>query len=186
MMTMGLAIGLPMAFQPLTLAVESEEILSPELAPQLVVVGEIPQVPDIGKASQYLPGRAAVHLVLRIGERRVYVYRGEEILASYPVAVGKEGWETPTGDFEVINMEVDPVFLSLWTGNKIGPGPDNPLGPRWIGFWTDNKTQVGFHGTNYPELIGQAVSHGCVRMHNKDVLALYEQVELGTKVIVEQ
>ncbi|WP_448572469.1 L,D-transpeptidase, partial [Trichothermofontia sp.] len=67
----------------------------------------------------------------------------------------------------------------------IPPGPDNPLGPRWIGFWTDGKNFIGFHGTPNESLIGQAVSHGCVRMRNQDIQALYAQVEMGTPVVVE-
>jgi len=183
----GLGLLSPLLMQP-TQALEGEVPLNTESSPllgNLPLIQDPPQVPALGEAARYLPGQTPVHLVLRLGERRVYVYKGDEELASYPVAVGKEGWETPTGDFEVFNMEVDPIFLSLWTGNKIGPGPDNPLGPRWVGFWTDGKTQVGFHGTNNPDSIGHAVSHGCVRMFNKDVIALYEKVEVGTRVIVE-
>jgi hypothetical protein len=183
----GLGLLSPLFMQP-TQALEGEVPLESDslsLLGELPFMQEITQIPALGEAEKYLPGQTPVHLVLRLGERRVYVYKGDEELASYPVAVGKEGWETPTGNFQVFNMEVDPIFLSLWTGNKIGPGPDNPLGPRWVGFWTDGKTQVGFHGTNNPDSIGHAVSHGCVRMFNKDVLALYEKVEVGTQVIVE-
>ncbi len=142
------------------------------------------ELPPIGEASKFIPVEE-VRLVLRLSQRRVYVYKGNEVQASYPVAIGKPGWETPTGTFNVFTMEKDPIFKSFRTGNEIGPGPDNPLGPRWIGIWTDGKTQLGFHGTNEPELIGEAVSHGCIRMHNKDVMALYEQVSVGTTVVVE-
>ncbi|MGI0494776.1 L,D-transpeptidase family protein [Alkalinema pantanalense CENA528] len=126
-----------------------------------------------------------IHLIVRRGKRRVEVYRGKTQLASYPIAVGKAGWETPIGDFTVINKEENPIFKSFKTGNVIEPGPDNPLGVRWIGIWTDGKTQIGFHGTNQPELIGKAVSHGCIRMRNKDVIALYQYVTVGTPVTVK-
>ncbi|MBW4670577.1 MAG: L,D-transpeptidase [Cyanomargarita calcarea GSE-NOS-MK-12-04C] len=126
-----------------------------------------------------------IHLVVKRGKRRVYVYQGNIVLASYPVAVGKKGWETPLGNFHVFNMEVDPIFKSFRTGQIIAPGPSNPLGVRWIGFWTDGKTQRGFHGTNQDQLIGQAVSHSCIRMLNKDVIALYNYVNVGTLVTIE-
>jgi L,D-transpeptidase ErfK/SrfK len=82
----------------------------------------------------------------------------------------------------VLTMELNPIFKSFKSGRVIPPGPDNPLGVRWIGIWTDGSTQLGFHGTNEPELIGQAVSHGCIRMMNKDVVKLYAQVKDGTPV----
>jgi lipoprotein-anchoring transpeptidase ErfK/SrfK len=65
------------------------------------------------------------------------------------------------------------------------PGPDSALGLRWIGFWTDGKDTIGFHGTPTINSIGQAASHGCVRMRNEDVVALFNQVEMGTLVVVE-
>lgn len=129
---------------------------------------------------------SVVRLVLRRSQRRVYVYKDDKVINSYPVAIGKPGWETPLGDFKVLNMETNPTFKSFKTGRIIPPGPYNPLGTRWIGIWTDGKTQLGFHGTNQPELIGQAVSHGCIRMHNKDVTRLYSQVKPGTLVQVVQ
>jgi L,D-transpeptidase ErfK/SrfK len=148
-------------------------------------------LPSLGDGGTYLPEVApaqdeskVVKLVLKRSERRVYVYEGEKVVSSYRVAVGKAGWETPLGTFKVLSMEENPIFKSFKSGRIIEPGPDNPLGVRWIGIWTDGKTQLGFHGTNEPELIGQAVSHGCIRMHNKDVTKLYGQVKEGTVVTV--
>lgn len=131
------------------------------------------------------PQTNQIRLVVRPKVRRVYVYEGKVRIASYEIAIGKAGWETPSGEYQVFSKEVNPVFKNFRTGDVIQPGPDNPLGVRWIGFWTDGKTQLGFHGTNEPELIGQAVSHGCIRMRNKDVVALFEKVSIGTPVTVE-
>ncbi|XHX76772.1 MAG: L,D-transpeptidase [Stenomitos frigidus ULC029] len=128
----------------------------------------------------------AVRLVVKLSQRQVYVYRGEQVLAKYRIAIGKRGWETPTGSFKVLSKEKNPVFKSFRTGKLIKPGPDNPLGVRWIGIWTDGKTQLGFHGTNQEELLGQAVSHGCIRMRNRDVTAMFDLVSLGTEVVVER
>jgi len=131
------------------------------------------------------PAVREIRLVVKRNQRRVDVYQGEQLLTSYRIAVGKKGWETPLGNFRVFNMETNPTFKSFKTGKIIPPGADNPLGVRWIGIWTDGKTQLGFHGTDQEELIGKAVSHGCIRMHNKDVIALYQLVQIGTLVTVE-
>ncbi|MEL6938193.1 MAG: L,D-transpeptidase family protein [Cyanobacteria bacterium J06598_1] len=123
-------------------------------------------------------------LELRLSERRLSVYRGEMLVANYTVAVGREGWQTPTGEFRVFQKQSDPSWEHPFTGEVIPPGPENPLGTRWIGFWSDGQNSIGFHGTPDESVIGSAVSHGCVRMRNEDVLALYEQVSMDTPVIV--
>ncbi|MDE5115063.1 MAG: L,D-transpeptidase, partial [Trichodesmium sp. St15_bin1_1] len=56
---------------------------------------------------------------------------------------------------------------------------------RWIGFWTDGKDTIGFHGTPTVQSIGSAASHGCVRMYNEDVINLFQKVQVGTQVVVE-
>ncbi|MCC3404370.1 MAG: L,D-transpeptidase [Microcoleus sp. PH2017_10_PVI_O_A] len=154
----------------------------------------VPELPPLGEPSRYIPQEPnapenaieEVRLVLRLRERRVYVYRKNKVQASFPVAVGKGGWETPTGNFKITHMIKDPVWEHPWTGELVPAGPDNPLGSRWIGFWTDGKNVIGFHGTPNPESIGRAASHGCVRMFDKDAQALFEKVAVGTPVIVEK
>ncbi len=127
----------------------------------------------------------ATQLVVKLSQRRVYVYRENKLQASYPIGVGKAGWETPTGTYHVFQMIRNPAWQHPFTGKIIPPGVDNPLGTRWIGFWTDGNNEIGFHGTPQEELVGKAVSHGCVRMRNRDVSRLFEQVEIGTPVIVQ-
>ncbi len=130
----------------------------------------------------------ATRLVLVLGERRVYAYQDDKVLASYPVAIGKKGWETPTGNFQVIQMQKDPVWENPWNGKKVPASINGPIGVRWIGFWSDGKNTVGFHGTpkKHEHFLGKAVSHGCVRMKNPDVVALFELVQPGIPVIVTQ
>lgn len=125
-----------------------------------------------------------VKLVVDLSDRRVFVYHQQKQIASYPIAIGKDGWETPKGDFQVEHKRLNPEWTHPLTGEVMPPGPKNPLGSRWIGFWSDETSEIGFHGTNEEELIGMAVSHGCLRMRNQDVEALYEQVEPGTPVVV--
>ena len=153
---------------------ESRETPSPPIEPAII---DLP-TPE---SSQIDPLR----LVIRLSDRRVYVYEGENLKTSYPIAVGKQGWETPTGTYEVLNMQQNPAWEHPWTGEVIAPGPNNPLGLRWIGFWTDGKNYIGFHGTPNEASVGQAASHGCIRMYNQDILALYTLVSVGTPVIVE-
>lgn len=137
-------------------------------------------LPQISKPSQ-----PKLQLIIRLSDRRVYVYRRDRLLASYPIAVGREGWETPTGEYKVIQKIQEPSWEHPFTGEIIPPGPDNPLGVRWIGFWTDGTNYIGFHGTPNEDTVGQAASHGCIRMLNQDVLLLFDKVTIGTPVIVE-
>jgi lipoprotein-anchoring transpeptidase ErfK/SrfK len=123
-------------------------------------------------------------LIVDLSDRQVYVYQDGKVRANYEIAVGRSGWETPTGKFSIIRMQHNPVWRHPFTKELVPAGPDNPLGSRWIGFWTDGQHQIGFHGTNQENLIGQAVSHGCIRMRESDIHALYEQVAVGTPVIV--
>jgi lipoprotein-anchoring transpeptidase ErfK/SrfK len=159
---------------------------SPATAITSEAVGPLPEVPPLGNASAYLPGETAVQLVLRLGERRVYVYRGDRVVNSYPVAIGKSSTPTPTGTFQVFQMIENPVWQSPWTGRVTNPGADSALGLRWIGFAQMSNGIIGFHGTPTVNSIGQAASNGCVRMYNRDVLELFEQVEMGTTVRVER
>ncbi len=111
-------------------------------------------------------------------------------IASFPIAVGRPGHETPTGRFQVEEMVEHPDFHRFDVKDptrvleRIPPGPANPLGERWIGFAHGGGWTVGIHGTPRPELLGRAVSGGCVRMRNADVIRVYGEVRLGTPVIV--
>lgn len=127
---------------------------------------------------------AKTQVVVDLSDRRTYVYAGDEVIASYPIAIGKKGWETPTGSFQVMHMRHYPIWRHPITGKVFEAGTDSPLGDRWIGFWSDGRNEIGFHGTPEIDLVGTAVSHGCLRMRNSDVRLLYDQVSLGTTVLV--
>ncbi len=131
------------------------------------------------------PAPNQTQIVVDLGDRRVYVYRRTSVIASYPIAVGKKGWETPTGSFQVLNKQSNPPWRHPITGRVFPAGPDSPLGDRWIGFWSDGRNQIGFHGTPEVELVGSAISHGCLRMRNSDIRLLYKQTKMGTPVIVQ-
>ena len=130
------------------------------------------------------PPKSSARLIIDLSARQVHVYREQQLVTSYPIAIGQAGWETPLGSFSILEMQRDPKWQHPITGEVIPPGAANPLGKRWIGFLADGRAHIGFHGTNQEELIGQAVSHGCIRMRNRDVIALYDQITIGTPVEV--
>lgn len=139
--------------------------------------------PEATPAPPPVPQRNT-RLVVDLSDRQVTVYRDEKIRDRYPIAIGQAGWETPSGNFYVTETFENPGWQHPITGENV-TGPDNPLGSRWIGFWSDGRNQIGFHGTNEEALIGQAVSHGCVRMRNQDIEQMFLEVEPGTPVVVQ-
>lgn len=168
----------PQTEAPQSVAVSA--VLSP-LSPQLQ-----PGLDQI--LSDSLHPVALIHrteLVIDLSDRQLSLYQDGMMRSRFDIAVGKPGWETPSGSFSVMSMRKDPVWQNPITRDIVTNPAENPLGSRWIGFWTDGTHQIGFHGTNQTELIGQAVSHGCVRMHDADVQALFDQVAVGTPVVVK-
>jgi L,D-transpeptidase ErfK/SrfK len=136
--------------------------------------------------------QASTYLVLRLKERRLDMMRDDAPapIGSFPIAIGRAGHETPTGRFHVEEMIEHPDYDQIdpndrWRVLKrIRPGPENPLGERWIGIAHGYGWTVGIHGTPQPQLLGQAVSGGCIRMRNVDVIRVYDSVKLGTPITV--
>lgn len=119
-------------------------------------------------------------LVIHKDERRLFWIREGELLRAYPVAVGKPGTETPEGEFEIAHKVKNPIWYFM--KEQIQPGdPKNLLGTRWLGL---NHKGYGIHGTKAAGNVGKAVSHGCIRMKNRDIEELFEWVPIGTKVII--
>lgn len=179
-------ITLSLCLTSVTASIASESTVA--LNNELLKV-DLPSIPPLKEANAYLyfPDEVAtLKLVLRLGAKKVEVYEGDKLITSFPVAVGKKGWETPKGEFEIIQMIENPSWENPWTGKVSPPSPNGPLGERWIGFWTNGKDFIGFHGTPGEHLIGQAVSHGCVRMKNSDIKELFKFVSLGVPVTVVQ
>ncbi len=105
---------------------------------------------------------------------------GQEIIKTYRVSTGKDSC-TPVGTFKIINKIIDPPWYKE-PGVMIPSGdPKNVLGSRWLGI---SKESYGIHGTTQPELIGQSVTEGCVRMRNAEVEELYILVPEGTEVVI--
>lgn len=166
-------LALPSAAQ----AVAEAPTLSPAPLP---TSGKLPE----SELLKWPPPEQKLELVLELSERQLHIYQGSILTKTFPVAVGKLGWETPTGIFEVAYMLENPGWTNPFTGELVPPGPENPLGERWISFWTDGQNEIGFHGTPNRESIGQAASHGCVRLYNEHIRELYNLVSPGTLVTV--
>ena len=126
-----------------------------------------------------------VRLEVSRSRHQLALYRGTNKLKIYPVAVGRAGWETPLGDYKVLQLVRNPAWQHPLTGEVYeSDDPGNELGHYWIGFIQNDKGVIGFHGTPHPETVGKTVSHGCVRMFERDIAELFPQVQLGTPVIV--
>lgn len=170
--SLGFFLGLLLPVQPL--------LANPA---RMADIGPEPITSAAAAAAAALPLR----LELNVTKRQVTLYRGEQAVKTYPVAVGKPGWETPVGNFKVAQMFEDPVWQNPFSGGQVAGGdPENPLGRRWIGFWTDGKNWIGFHGTPNTASVGNAASHGCVRMYPQDIQELFSQVKVGIPVIVKK
>jgi lipoprotein-anchoring transpeptidase ErfK/SrfK len=126
-------------------------------------------------------------IIVRNGERALYYLRGDGTALRYRIAVGRNAMQWK-GYQQVIDMQKRPA----WSPPSIiraaqpnlpdvipGGAPNNPMGEAAIVL----GDEFAIHGTNRPDTIGKAVSYGCFRMHNEDILDLYGRVSLGTKVV---
>jgi lipoprotein-anchoring transpeptidase ErfK/SrfK len=130
-------------------------------------------------------------IVVETKRRELYLVLPNRKAVRYSVAVGEEafGW---TGTARVArkaewpDWNPPPEMKRRWPHvHYVSGGPSNPLGARALYlFQGDRDTLYRIHGTNEPETIGRAVSSGCIRMRNIDVVDLYNRVQPGTKVIV--
>ena len=125
-------------------------------------------------------------IVVSISQRKLRLIRNGRVWKTFSIAVGQPAYPTPTGEYEINDKQVDPVWTppnSPWAAElkSIPAGPGNPLGTRWIG---TTAPAIGIHGTYADSSIGYAASHGCMRMHIPDVEELYEQVAVGMKVSI--
>ena len=111
----------------------------------------------------------------------VGVGRGKLYEAGFFTVGAKKEWPSwrPTDDMIARN----PDQYAKWADGMPG-GPDNPLGARALYLFDEagNDTFLRIHGTPEPWTIGSAVSNGCVRLANEDIMALYDQVELGAPI----
>jgi lipoprotein-anchoring transpeptidase ErfK/SrfK len=131
--------------------------------------------PAVSKVSP--PSRVHRVVLVSITDRRLAVIEDGNVLAYFPVAVGAAVSPSPTGEFEIVNRVAAPAY---YHDGVVMPASENsPVGTRWIGL---NLKGYGIHGTNAPQSIGQAASHGCIRLKNRDVERLYAMLRVGDVV----
>ncbi len=172
-----------------------------------MALGEVAYVDYAGMApggAYHAPGDDETYLQVSIGERRLRVLKGSEVLHEFPVAVGKGaylrhrdaengGWlfETPVGVFSVGRKETDPVWYAPdWHFIEKGmavPSSDSTrryfpgeMG-RYAVYLGDG---LAIHGTKVQASIGRAVSHGCMRLSDEAIEAVYSLSKVGTTVII--
>jgi lipoprotein-anchoring transpeptidase ErfK/SrfK len=116
-------------------------------------------------------------LIVNIAARKIVLVEDGKVVKMYPVAVGKHSTPSPSGSFHIASHVANPTYSH--DGKVVRPGPSNPVGTRWMSL---GYKGYGIHGTNQPESIGHAASHGCIRMRNRDVEELFELVHVGDEV----
>lgn len=134
-------------------------------------------------------GYSAGTIVVKTSERRLYYVLDNGQALRFSVGVGKAGWRWH-GRASIEEKYLAPAWRAPPSITKSGdwgpviPGgsPRNPMG---VAALTMRGGEYAIHGTNNPKSIGGFVSHGCIRMHNRDIRKLYSMVSVGTPVIVE-
>jgi L,D-transpeptidase ErfK/SrfK len=150
-----------------------------------------PWVPDEGKTIDIpklwiLPSAPPEGIIVNIPELRLYRYiPGANMVETYPVGIGTEEYQTPTGDYKVVDRKENPVWRvppslrEKYSFEYLGPGPENPLGKYWLGLSAEH---IGIHGTNFPWAVGRQVSRGCIRLYPEHIEQLFPVVRNGTRV----
>jgi lipoprotein-anchoring transpeptidase ErfK/SrfK len=189
-----LSLAALLALSPISLAalpLEARPIAPPPLpglapAPGLAPLGAGPGATSTTATA--VSGNRQI--VLELGKRTISLLEGSTVLGKWPVAIGDPATPTPTGRYSIRNKVVNPQYQSTKTGkNNPTIGANGPLGDRWLGFHNTSKDQFGIHGTPpawaWAVNQGAAVTHGCVRMLGPHVRALFQQVDVGTPVLVK-
>ncbi|MFP4667391.1 MAG: L,D-transpeptidase family protein [Desulfobacterales bacterium] len=153
--------------------------------------GMDPWVPPEGRTIDIpliwvLPETGYEDIVINIPEMRLYRFFPDlGLVKTYPIGIGRQGMDTPITDTKVAAKIKNPDWTVPEDTRQriekaiIPPGPDNPLGKRWIGLDLD---QIGIHGTNFPWGIGRRVSQGCIRMYPEHIKTFFNEVSVNDKV----
>jgi lipoprotein-anchoring transpeptidase ErfK/SrfK len=159
------------------------------VASLLAVVPAMPQPAQARAIVGFSGNCAAGTVVVRNNERSLYYVLGGGKAVRYPVGVGRSGLQW-SGTTFINNKMLRPAWVPPAIVRRDKPNlpsvvpsgaPNNPVGAAVL-FLAGGERAI--HGTNNPKSIGGAVSYGCIRMFNADVLDLYDRVSFGTKVIV--
>jgi L,D-transpeptidase ErfK/SrfK len=131
-------------------------------------------------------------IVINLSELRLYYFFDRErshYVTTFPIGIGREGRDTPVGDFTVVQKIVHPAWYvpeSIREENPdlpavVPPGPKNPLGSHALRL---SLGTVLIHGTNKPWGVGRRVSHGCIRLYPEDIPGLFAAIPNGVKVMI--
>jgi lipoprotein-anchoring transpeptidase ErfK/SrfK len=127
-------------------------------------------------------------ILINRAQNRLWLFRpNNAIWREFPVATGQAIYPTPAGKFDIVVKQVNPWWYpptqDAWAQglSPVPPGPNNPLGTRWMGL---SAPGVGIHGTDEPGSIGWNASHGCIRMQVPDAEWLFSRVKVGTTVFI--
>lgn len=151
------------------------------------------QQPGETEARQIVPfhtSEAPGTIIIDTGERYLYLVQPNDLAIRYGIGVGRVGFQW-SGVERVSQKQEWPDWRppSEMIGRQpylprfVAGGPGNPLGARALYL---GHTAFRIHGTNQPETIGHAVSSGCFRLNNADVIDLYDRVQVGVKVLIRQ
>ncbi len=147
----------------------------------LVVLGTLLTVPRALAAQPAATSSPHRILLISLADRKLALVEDGRAVKVYDIAIGKPRTPSPTGNFHVANKLVRPTWYHR--GQVIRPGSNNPLGPRWIGL---SRPGYGIHGTNEPDSIGKAASHGCIRMRSAEAKELFKLVQVGDAVEIHR
>lgn len=125
----------------------------------------------------YAQQTTARTIVVSLEDRKLALLEDGQVKKVYTVAVGKPTTPSPEGSFTIERRVANPTYHH--NGKTVAPGPGNPVGSRWMGL---SKAGYGIHGTNEPKSIGNAASHGCIRMAKADLEELYTLISVGDQV----
>jgi len=122
-------------------------------------------------------------ILINIPEYTLSLIEQGKILRQFDIAVGTPYEQTPTGNFAIFSKTENPTWFpgsNFSDQTPVPPGPDNPLGTRWMEF----VPNYGIHGTNKDWDISYPVSGGCIRMHDLEARELYRIIPISTPVVV--
>lgn len=135
------------------------------------------------------PAFAKRKIFILTKERVLEIFEGDQMLFEFPITPGSTKLPAPKGTWKIVGIATLPWFrhdegvlnYGVRTDNffNLPPGPNNPVGVLWMGL---NKPGIGIHGTNNPETIGRAGSHGCIRTANWDAARIKDLVTKGNVV----
>ena len=132
----------------------------------------------------HAPARAEKAIEISLRDRHLRLFNNGQVVERFPVAIGAPESPTRPGSYAITRMEEAPVYHK--GGKVIAPGPKNPVGVRYMAYFQLGSGEYAIHGTAWPNWVKlrSAVSLGCIRMLNKDVVTLFQQVDVGTPVVV--